>query len=126
MCILSANEKIFFNQLHSDGKVQKLELYTLNERHDKVIIEKEIPSDIQIHGYEKGFYNLDTNEEKNVFVRDFILYNNLFLIANDPVGESVHEPLPTDLEVVYIGQAFGRNADRTIDYRLVNHEKIQK
>jgi hypothetical protein len=67
MCILSANEKIFFNQLYSDGKVQKLELYTLNERHDKVIIEKEIPSDIQIHIMKKDFI-IWTQMKKRTFL----------------------------------------------------------
>jgi hypothetical protein len=30
------------------------------------------------------------------------------------------------LEVVYVGQAFGRKENRTIDYRISNHEKVQE
>ena len=61
-----------------------------------------------------------------MWLRDFLMINKLCLPLDNWFNYSLKEPLPSDLEVMYIGQAFGRTKTKNIDYRISNHEKIQK
>jgi hypothetical protein len=125
--ILAKRKKIYFDELlnNEDGS-QTIKAYTLSEKHEQIPLSVAVPSTLLIHGYENGFFHIDEGENKDLHFRDFGLYNYLYRLIKDPIGESVKEPIPTDFEVMYIGQAYGRKVDRTIDYRLTNHEKVQK
>jgi hypothetical protein len=69
-----------------------------------------------------GYYDVDTIHEKGKKIRDFVMTS--YFCYQEYVSSS--EVLPSDLEVVYVGQAFGRKENRTIDYRISNHEKVQE
>jgi hypothetical protein len=99
-------------------------LYYLDDTHNKKYIGYR-NKDIRIKKYKDGFYYV-TYKGKDLEIRDFVLINNFCYIDNDFMGNETLGSLPSDLEVMYIGQAFGRNTNRTIDYRLKNHEKIQE
>lgn len=125
--LICKRKKIYLENISTnDLGVQVINLYTLNDEHEKQRYSKEIFFDINVKGFENGFFIVDFEAEKDCKIRDFVFYNQLYTIPNDPVGSSIKENIITDLEVAYIGQAYGRNADRTIDYRLIKHEKVQK
>lgn len=54
------------------------------------------------------------------------MISNFCYLDSDAIGDSVTGSLTYDLEVLYIGQAFVRTTTKTIDYRISNHNKIQK
>ena len=102
-------------------------MYYLNANNDKEYLGfKHSDSILRINSYDDGYYNIDTDKYKNIIIRDYALINNFLFIENDLIGDSVTSPLLSDLEVMYIGQAFGRNESKKIDYRLANHDKVQK
>jgi len=70
-------------------------------------------------------FDIDFRDDKNLIVHDYILINMLGFLQGDLIGTSVSGPIPSDLEVMYVGQAFGRNQIRKIDYRIRKHEKVQ-
>jgi hypothetical protein len=125
--LICKRKKVFFESCILDGTdFCKTTLYYLNDKHEKVYLRYRHPSNLIINSYENGFYNIDFNGQKNLMIRDFMLINNYNFLEKDTIGTTVTDPLPSDLEVMYIGQSFGRTTLRKIDYRLENHDKMQK
>jgi|GEM_PF-3185541 len=125
--MICKRKKLFFESsvpFEKDDIMTKL--YWLNDNHDKQYINFRSSNDLKIHSVKDGYYNIDIKEHKNIFVKDYLMINNFFFLETDLVGTSFTGPIASDLEVMYIGQAFGRTATKKIDYRLVNHDKIQK
>jgi hypothetical protein len=125
--IICKRKKIHFESTLEKDEIGYSTFFYLNEKFDKVFLKYKHPiSELKINDFKDGYYNIDTNLEKNVWVKDYLMINNLAFLVDDVTGDSVAGPLPSDLEVMYIGQAFGRTESRKIDYRIANHEKIQK
>lgn len=124
--VVCKRKKIFFESCIIEGDFSKITLYYLNEKHEKEYLYYKHPKAFFINSFEDGYYDVDLNGYKNLRMRDFALISNLCYLESDIVGNSVTASLPSDLEVLYIGQAFGRTSRKTIDYRISNHEKIQK
>jgi hypothetical protein len=124
--LICKRKKVFFQSCVLDETdFCKTTLYYLNDKHEKEFLYYRHPSELKIISYENGFYNIEFKGEKKE-VRDFMMITNFCFIENDLEGTSVTKPLPSDLEVMYVGQAFGRTTVKKIDYRLANHDKIQK
>lgn len=101
-------------------------LYWLDEQHNKKFINCRSSNELKINYFQDGYYNIDYKGAQGLLVKEHIMINNFFLLEKDPVGTSVSTPISSDLKVMYVGQAFGRTATKKIDYRLANHDKIQK
>lgn len=99
-------------------------MYSLDANHNKVYY-KYADKDLFINDYSGGYFRVAYNGQQ-MEIRDFILINSFHFLENDRIGSSVREQMPTDLEVMYVGQTFGRNADKTIGYRIAKHEQIQQ
>ncbi|MES2703427.1 MAG: hypothetical protein V4649_12360 [Bacteroidota bacterium] len=97
--------------------------YTLTEHHDKELVTYKHDKELIIHSEKDGYYNI-TLRNQNVSMRDFIVINNFFYSPDKAHTLNVNETLPSDLEIMYIGQAFGKEGKRKIDDRLSNHEKL--
>lgn len=123
--LICKRKKMHLDKWDVDDKGNTLvTLYCLDDNHNKKYIGYR-NKDIRINKYKDGFYYI-TYMGKDLEIRDFLLINNFCYSGNDFMGDKTLESLPSDLEVMYIGQAFGRNKNRTLDYRLKNHEKIQQ
>lgn len=125
--IICKRKKIFFNEssLLNDN-FYLTRFYSLDKNHNKLELTVKHPKELKINYLRDSFFNIDFRDKSNLTIRDFILINTLFDLKTDPIGTSCKNSIPTDLEVMYIGQAFGRTGSRKIDYRLSNHEKLQK
>ncbi len=123
--VVCKRKKVFFESSEIEGDFCKSTFYYLDEKHDKVKLHYKHPSSHIIKGHKNGFYDveIDGNPTK---LRDFMMISNFSYLIDDVVGDSVKEPMPSDLEVMYIGQAYGRTTRKTIDYRVSHHEKVQK
>jgi len=98
--IVCKRKKAYFDKsICGNGYIQTT-LYNLDEKQNKIYFDFKHRDSLIINSYKNGSYNIDK-------------YPNL-------------EALPSDLEVMYIGQAFGRTKLKTIDYRVFNHNKIQE
>ena len=124
--IICKRKKVFFESSEIEDEFCKTTLYYLDEKHEKKYLRYKHPSNLIINDFKDGFYDVDLNGQKNLKIRDFLMISNFCYLENDIIGNSVEGPFPSDLEVLYIGQAFGRTARKTIDYRVSNHDKIQK
>lgn len=125
--LICKRKKIHFESSVEKDRVGYTTLFYLNDKFEKeYLYYKHSLSELKINEVKDGYYNVDINLHKGVLVRDYLMINNFAFLVDDIVGESVKTPLPSDLEVMYIGQAFGRKETKKIDYRIVNHEKIQK
>ncbi len=124
--LVCKRKKVYFDNSKLDGDFCYTTLYYLDENHDKVYLKYKHSSELVINGVNDGYYNIDFKGNKGIEVRDFLMITNFCFLENDLIGVSEPKPLMSDLEVMYIGQAFGRTKTRTIDYRLSNHEKVQK
>jgi hypothetical protein len=124
--LICKRKKIFFETSYIDGGDTKTILYWLDDKHNKQYLPNISPSAFKINSFNDGIYNIDNNVSQNALIRDYDLINLFTFLDKDFFGTSIGEPLPSDLEVMYIGQAFGRTETKKIDYRLENHDKIQK
>ena len=124
--IVCKRKKVFYECSEVTGDFCKTTLYFLNEKHEKEYLHYKHPKTLIINGFEDGYYNVDLNGQKNLKIRDFLMITNFCYLENDTIGNLITDPLPSDLEVLYIGQAFGRTTTKTIDYRITNHDKVQK
>ena len=124
--IIGKKKKFFFESFKTSKDYNITVLYYLDDNHEKKKIEVKHSKELHINGFEDGFYNINYKGNENINIRDFALVANFFSIQNDIVGDSIQQNLPSDLEVIYVGQAFGRKQNRKIDYRIKKHEKIQE
>jgi len=124
--LICKRKKIFFETTFSDGDFNKTILYWLDDRHNKQILPYIHPKAFKINFLKDGYYNVNNNVVNGGFMRDYELINYFSFLDKDMIGTTQPNPLPSDLEVMYIGQAFGRTKTKKIDYRLENHDKIQK
>jgi hypothetical protein len=125
--LICKRKKIHFESSEERDGVGYTTLFYLNDKFEKeYLYYKHSLAELRINEVIDGYYNVDTNLHKGVLVRDYLMINNFAFLLDDIVGESVKTPLPSDLEVMYIGQAFGRTETKKIDYRIANHDKIQK
>ena len=125
--LICKRKKIHFESSEERDGVGYTTLFYLNDKFEKeYLYYKHSLAELKINEVKDGYYNVDTNLHKGVLVRDYLMINNFAFLIDDIVGESVKTPLPSDLEVMYIGQAFGRTETKKIDYRIANHDKIQK
>lgn len=123
--IICKRKKIFFESSEVDGDFCNTILYYLDGNHNKVYLKYRHPNTLVINGYEKGYYNI-IFKGKAMHVRDFQMISNFSYLDEDEDNDLIIKPMPSDLEVMYVGQAFGRTSIKTIDYRVSHHEKIQK
>jgi hypothetical protein len=125
--LICKRKKIHFESSEERDGVGYTTLFYLNDKFEKeYLYYKHSLAELKINEVKDGYYNVDTNLHKGVLVRDYLMINNFAFLLDDIVGESVKTPLPSDLEIMYIGQAFGRTETKKIDYRIANHDKIQK
>jgi hypothetical protein len=125
--LLCKRKKIHFENFIERDNIGYTTLFYLNEKLEKKYLEYKNPiSILRINEVRNGLYNIDTSEQTGVWLRDFLMINKFCLPVDNWLNHSFEEPLPSDLEIVYIGQAFGRTKSKNIDYRISNHEKIQK
>lgn len=125
--LLCKRKKLFFESCdQSEGEFNVTKFYYLNERHDKEHVTVKHSKEIVINDCKDGICNIDFKENKGVEIEDYTLVNSLFHMQEDFLGDKEKRNLPSDLEVLYVGQSFGRNKKRQIDKRLTNHEKLQK
>jgi hypothetical protein len=125
--LICKRKKMFFESTNPLDENSYVSLYySLDDKHSKVHHKIQHTKEIKINSYSKNYYNIDFKEYPNLEIRDFILINNFYFLENDLIGGSITSPLPSDLEVMYVGQAYGRTENRKIDYRLANHEKLQQ
>lgn len=124
--VVCKRKKVFFESSEVDGDFRKTTLYYLNDKQEKEYLCYKHPNILVINGFQDGYYDADLNGQKNLKIRDFLMISIFCYLGKDIVGNSVTDPLPSDLEVLYIGQAFGRTSTKTIDYRISNHDKVQK
>lgn len=125
--LICKRKKIHFESSIEEKGIGYTTLFYLDDKFDKVYLRyKHSLAELKINEVKDGYYNVDTNLHKNQVVRDYLMINNFAFLVDDVVGDKELNPLPSDLEVIYIGQAFGRTETKKIDYRLANHDKIQK
>ncbi len=62
---------------------------------------------IAIKDYVMGYYVMDINGKGGVLQDHLFTNTGFFLLHGDEAGTSVERPLPSDLEIMYAGQALG-------------------
>jgi hypothetical protein len=123
--LVCKRKKLFFDRCWKDlDGSTKIQLYWLDEKHEKKYIGFKDTNDLWINSCENGMCDINLKEVKNHRIRDYAMVNIMFSSFMQEIDAKT--PLISDLEVMYVGQAFGRKKRRMIDYRLVNHEKIQR
>lgn len=122
--LICKRKKIYFKEFFAKGNTGYTIMYYLDDTHEKKYLHYE-SAEITHTEYKDGFYYMKYKGE-DIVLRDFLWINNATYFGKDLVGDSIVGALPSDLEVMYIGQAFGRTATKKIDYRVANHDKIQK
>ena len=123
--MICKRKKLFFESCSKNSSGEsEIRFYKINENHDKKHIGYK-NKEIFIHSLSDGYYDVEFKGHR-LRVREFLMINNFGFMEKDFIGDSNQMEIASDLEVMYIGQAFGRNENKTIDYRLRNHEKIQK
>ncbi len=124
--LIGKRKKLFFEKSETnDSNFNVSHFYSLDEGHNKVPIKVQHSKELEILSLKDGYYKVIFNGQE-AFVRDYLMANNLFGLKDDVIGDKFKTPLPSDLQIMYIGQAFGRTKERKIDYRLANHEKLQE
>jgi hypothetical protein len=125
--LLCKRKKLFFVSCdNSDSKFNISTFYYLDDLHEKKQLRVKHSKELFINSHNEGKMNVDFKDQKGIIIQDYNIINSLYHIESDLIGDSVKEKLPSDLEVIYVGQAYGRNKLRQIDKRLTNHEKLQK
>mgnify|MGYP005864534617 CR=1 FL=1 len=125
--LICKRKKIHYEKTEIEENIGYTTLFYLDDNFNKEYLRCSHPLDLlKINGIKNGVFNIDCGEEKNIEVKDQILINSFYVIPDDIEGTTIKKSLPTDLEVMYVGQAFGRKKNKKIDYRIAKHEKIQK
>lgn len=122
--LVCKRKKLFLEScVQMDDKCE-IVVYQLNEKHEKVFLKYKNQNTISIDSKSDGIYQITVNGSEKDWMYDYNLISILDYSNDLTINEDSR--LPSDLEVLYVGQAFGRTKPRTIDYRLSNHEKVQK
>ncbi|WP_342086158.1 hypothetical protein [Dyadobacter sp. OTU695] len=124
--LVCKRKKIYFKSCERKEGKNEIVLYYLNDQHEKVNLTFSNQSIYFIDSWSDGQYRITVNDSHRILVDDYKLINLLHSYNGDLKSKGENDGLASDLEVLYVGQAFGRNKQRTIDYRLSNHEKVQK
>lgn len=125
--LICKRKKLFFDSCSNDNPdYNETKFYLLNDKHEKEFISVKHSKDIFIHKSSDNKYTLDYKEHQNIEFDDYTVINSLFHLTKDLIGDKEKNTIISDLEVLYIGQSYGRNKKRQIDKRLTNHEKLQK
>jgi hypothetical protein len=122
--LVCKRKKIYFEDTVSEKDCNKTRFYFLDDKHNKEHIGIIFPKSIKINSFQDGFYDVDWNG-KNQKINHLQMVSLVFGCWYNNKNQSI-DPYVTDLEVLYIGQAFGRTEKKTIDYRISNHDKVQK
>jgi len=124
--IVCKRKKAYFDKsICGNGYIQTT-LYNLDEKQNKIYFDFKHRDSLIINSYKNGSYNIDNEKCKGQDMRDIHLISHLCHHEDMTNKYPNLEALPSDLEVMYIGQAFGRTKLKTIDYRVFNHNKIQE
>ncbi len=122
--LIGKRKKLFFIECTTnDENFNFSTFYSLTELHEKKMIRIQHDKALVIHSYNNGLYNI-TFRGETLEVKDLLVINNFFYTPETAHTLDVNSKLPSDLEIMYIGQAFGKNGSRKIDDRLANHEKL--
>lgn len=125
--LICKRKKIHFESSEEKEGVGYTTLFYLDGNFEKVYLRyKYSLEELKINEVKDGYYNVDIGKLKRQVVRDYLMINYFAFLVSDIIGDKEKIALPSDLEVMYIGQAFGRTETKKIDYRLANHDKIQK
>ncbi len=117
--MLCKRKKYYYENCIKNAKSESLiTLYCINDKHEKQYLHFK-NKDLFISEWKDGYYYIEF-KGKDITLRDYLLINNFYFLEDDILGDSISHALPSDLEVMYIGQSFG------IEYRLKNHKKIQE
>lgn len=124
--VVCKRKNFFFESCELDGDFCKTTLYYLDDKRNKEYLRYRHPNNLFIDSWKDGIYQVTIDGKDKTEIRDFDLISNFNFLENDLLGDKEKNSLPSDLEVLYIGQAFGRTTVKTIDYRISNHDKVQK
>lgn len=127
--LICKRKKLYFESCDTSGLEENVSLfYTLDEKHNKQFVKLPHSKDIVITDHKAGKI-MNTFQGEAFENDDYLAMNRLFCpeYPSFPNPSNCYmDAIPTDLEVVYIGQSFGRTKKKHIDKRLTNHEKIQE
>ncbi|MDR0941933.1 MAG: hypothetical protein LBM68_06885 [Bacteroidales bacterium] len=124
--LICKRKQLFYEDSVLDGNYYKTRFYYLDDNHNKQFIGIIHPLTIKINNYKNGIYDIDWNGT-NKQIGDLCMSSLVFQCWYANNKENLDKHFITDLEVMYIGQCFGRKTNRTIDYRLKhNHTKLKK
>lgn len=127
--ILCKRKKIYFQESKPDGPDFNLtSFYFLDDNHNKISNVYRHSSELTIHTHDKenGSYDISLRGAPGS-IRDFELTNIFFNIyAQYETAPDKSSVIYSDLEVMYIGQSYGKKARKKIDYRIAKHEKVQE
>lgn len=119
--VVCKRKKMYYHGTEVVEKGCKTTLYYLDENHDKQFQDYlHSLEELEVLSSADHKFNVKLNG-KELVMPEYCLISYLDTIKTDTSND-----LPSDLEVLYIGQAFGRTEVKTIDYRISNHEKVQK
>jgi hypothetical protein len=82
-------------------------------------------SALLIHSHANGVYQITLGGQRQE-MSDFMLINLLLHIGHDEPEDAPVVRRISDLEVMYVGQSFGRINAQTIESRLANYDKVQR
>ena len=123
--LIRKRKQFFYMDSVLEKDLYATSFYYLSDNHEKKYETIKHSTHLKIESLKNGYFQVVDNNEKGEF-RDIFLINRLC----DTIARQYQIPkkgkLPSDLEVMYIGQAFGKEASKTIEYRVSNHDKIQK
>lgn len=124
--IIGKRKKIFLQSCITIEENSEIVVYYLDDKHEKVFLKYSFNNPVAIDPRPNGKYEIIVNGSEVDCIFDYELINILDHMNSDFSSNKEDIILPSDLEVLYIGQAFGRNKTRAIDSRLSHHEKVQK
>ncbi|MDM1503788.1 hypothetical protein HX071_16545 [Myroides marinus] len=125
--LIGQRKQFFFESFYKTNLLGITTVYYLDEKQNKVRLKFfhflsyfEFVEDLK-----NGYYQILNKKQKNI-IRDFTLINYLEGGHRFPKERKTSKELKrfSDIEILYIGQAFGRKNTKKIDYRLKRHEKL--
>jgi hypothetical protein len=127
--LICKRKKIHFINCHtSHPDYNTTAFFYLDDNLDKVHFSKDHSKSYTITSYKDNFY-YGFSTKGNFELRDFVFHNLIYDLPNDDFGASESAKLPTDLEIMYVGQSYGsqkRLVPKKIDSRVWHHEKVQE
>lgn len=124
--LVCKRKKLFFEKSVESDQHLEITLYWLDENHNKQYVTCKSTTELKITSVQNGYYEVEYKGNKDIKIKEHLMVNDFYYLMEDVIGTSVPTALPSDLEVMYIGQAFGRTGNKKIDYRVAHHEKIQQ